>query len=237
MLEFFATIHFDTDVMYDKFTEEDARAIEEGKTSKGKKQKPDPADEIINRAHINANNEFIVPNEWLYGAMSEALKFQKVGMQGMGRFVGAIDIIGDTFALMRNGKPISVGEHTDDVRACSGGQGAQKVKIIKHRARISSDEANPISCSFVIRFDETKLTAFQIKQAIEDSGQLIGLGSFRPEHKGRFGKFHLAQLKKIRQWAVDDRCEMDPETAALFTSSKKKDAVPGAKKERKTASV
>ena len=55
------------------------------------------------------------------------------------------------------------------------------------------------SLSFQIIFDDTELSAEVIKQLLDISGRIVGLGDWRPAKKGRFGKFHVTSFKEAKE--------------------------------------
>jgi hypothetical protein len=58
-----------------------------------------------------------------------------------------------------------------------------KGRIVRHRPRL--DEW---SITFCIEWDETLLTEDQLRRVVDDAGSRVGLGDFRPERKGPFGR-------------------------------------------------
>jgi hypothetical protein len=60
---------------------------------------------------------------------------------------------------------------------------ATKGRIVRHRPRLDSWEI-----SFTIDYDETLLTAEQLRAVVDDMGSRVGLLDFRPERKGPFGR-------------------------------------------------
>jgi len=50
------------------------------------------------------------------------------------------------------------------------------------------------SLSFALQYDETILDEQQLIQAFENAGAFIGIGGFRPEKGGVFGRFDIAKV-------------------------------------------
>lgn len=61
-----------------------------------------------------------------------------------------------------------------------------KGRIIRHRPRLDR-----WSVTIEIEYDPTLLTAVQLRQVVDDAGSRVGLGDFRPERKGPFGRFQV----------------------------------------------
>jgi hypothetical protein len=63
-------------------------------------------------------------------------------------------------------------------------------RIIKHRARLDKWEL-----SFTLQVDETIFDERFVRQLVDDAGMKCGLGDFRPNRKGLFGKFKVIEWK------------------------------------------
>ena len=66
-------------------------------------------------------------------------------------------------------------------------------RIMKHRARL--DEWSVV---FTLDIDETIFDEKFTRQLVDDAGQKVGLGDFRPDRKGLFGKFKVIKWKIIK---------------------------------------
>jgi hypothetical protein len=69
---------------------------------------------------------------------------------------------------------------------------AVKARIISIRPRWEKWTAK-----FELHVDNDTITDSTIKEIMINAGQYIGIGSFRPEHKGMFGRFKINTFKKI----------------------------------------
>lgn len=61
---------------------------------------------------------------------------------------------------------------------------ATKGRILRHRPRLDEWKL-----SFELSYDDTLLSAAQVRQIVDDTGKNVGLLDFRPEKKGPFGRF------------------------------------------------
>ena len=59
-------------------------------------------------------------------------------------------------------------------------------RVLRHRPRL--DEW---SVSFELEFDDELVTEAQMRTVLDDSGLRVGIGDFRPECKGPFGRFYV----------------------------------------------
>ena len=61
---------------------------------------------------------------------------------------------------------------------------------VKARVITKRPKWNDWTCEFVLVVDDDGLlTVATIKQIIEYAGRFLGVGSYRPEHTGEFGRF------------------------------------------------
>lgn len=58
-------------------------------------------------------------------------------------------------------------------------------RIVRHRPRFEMGW----TLSFTLEYDDTLLTEKQLRQVVDDTGSRVGIGDFRPEKKGPFGRF------------------------------------------------
>jgi len=63
---------------------------------------------------------------------------------------------------------------------------ATRGRVERHRPRL--DEW---SGSFTVVYDEDLLSETNVKKILSDTGALVGLGDFRPERKGPYGRFSV----------------------------------------------
>ena len=61
---------------------------------------------------------------------------------------------------------------------------ATKGRVLRHRPRIDK-----WSVTFTLSYDDSLLSAKQVRQIVDDTGKNVGVLEFRPEKKGPFGRF------------------------------------------------
>ena len=69
---------------------------------------------------------------------------------------------------------------------------ATKGRILRHRPRIEDWRL-----SFEVEFDDELLSENQLRQCIDDAGSRVGIGDFRPECKGPFGRFNVVNWELV----------------------------------------
>ena len=61
---------------------------------------------------------------------------------------------------------------------------ATKGRIVRYRPRLDK-----WTTEFTLNYDDSLLSAKQVRQVVDDTGKHVGLLDFRPEKKGPFGRF------------------------------------------------
>lgn len=67
---------------------------------------------------------------------------------------------------------------------------ATKGRIIRHRPRLDQWRVQ-----LTLEYDETLLTAVQLRRVVDDTGSRVGLLDFRPERRGPMGRFVVTAWK------------------------------------------
>jgi hypothetical protein len=70
---------------------------------------------------------------------------------------------------------------------------ATKGRVMRHRPKLEN-----WALSFTLEFDDTLITPAQARRIVDDTGTRVGIGDFRPERKGPFGRFVVVS------WAEPD---------------------------------
>jgi len=65
---------------------------------------------------------------------------------------------------------------------------ATKGRIVRYRPRLDTWKITA-----TVNYDETLLSAAQVRQIVDDTGKHVGLLDFRPERKGPFGRFVITE--------------------------------------------
>jgi|GEM_PF-3413611 len=68
----------------------------------------------------------------------------------------------------------------------------------KARVMVIRPKWNNWSCEFTLSVDNDTITTETITDLIIYAGSYIGIGSYRPQHKGLYGRFELKEIKKIK---------------------------------------
>jgi hypothetical protein len=151
-------------------------------------ERDDIAKEDIVRAEFhcyrNKANKCFIPCEHLRGAFIQAGTFQKAKVGA--RTKSMKSIVAGMFEV--SPEEIELPNY-DDIDKRSAVNNNVKGRVIVIRPKWSKWKAK-----FVLLVDNDTLTKETIKQIIEYAGQYIGIGSFRPQRNGRFGRFILKKF-------------------------------------------
>lgn len=140
------------------------------------------------KLYMGLDGKPMIPQPNLLRCLVEGGRFHKIGKTQITTtkssiLYGCLDILGTEIPI----------EHSDpwrvDTRAVripsTGG------RILAHRPMFDD-----WALSFTVDLDTTILGEKLLRQVIDDAGQRIGLGDFRPQCKGPFGRF------KVNRWNV-----------------------------------
>lgn len=146
----------------------------------------EPEKRALYHSYINPNGEFYIPNDhfkqcFLNG--SKAVK-GKVGAatKSMKQVVAGQWFITPTAIPFRKFDEV-------DIRSAVN-------RVVKARVITKRPKWNNWTCQFTLEIHNDTLTIETIKNIIEQGGSFVGVGSYRPEHSGEFGRFK-AELTQI----------------------------------------
>lgn len=165
--------------------------------TKVKQTKPDKNIEAESTTYRDANGSLYIPSSAVFGCMLNAAMDLKV--RGSRKSLGAIlkgAILGISDA---NGTPRQItvrdlnGNPQTEIDVYSARCVIQRAGVVKHRAMI-----NEWRLEFIIKFarEYVQQSGFLI-DALERGGILVGIGDYRPEKKGEFGRFEVVSFEEI----------------------------------------
>lgn len=123
---------------------------------------------------ITKTQELCLPSPNLQSALINAAPYVK---RGLGKVVSGCVWIEEP----------EIGLGTKDFDVDTRGVVVQRNRVMRHRARL-----NKWGGSFTIHFDENLISEKQIQSLLKNAGELIGVGDFRPQKRGPFGRFSAA---------------------------------------------
>lgn len=71
-------------------------------------------------------------------------------------------------------------------------------KNIKGRVIVIRPKWEKLSFSFNLNVEDDTITERTVKEILEHAGRFVGIGSYRPTNKGKFGKFEVVKFNKVK---------------------------------------
>lgn len=176
-----------TPLLIHKFGDEE-RA--EKKTRRVETVARDPLVEATKAAYIHGDGTFYFSAFSIQNAMGNAGSSHKtVGSRKSLRFVvpSAVRMDADTVTILSGDLPAK----RFDVDARPVVIPATKGRVMRYRPRF-----NDWGARFLLHVDESLLSPEMAHQLLNEAGQSIGIGDYRPEKRGPFGRFRVVEWKE-----------------------------------------
>jgi hypothetical protein len=155
-------------------------------------ERDDVAKEDLLRAEFHSyrdgvKGKYFIPSDQIQGAMinAGALSKSKVGnaKKSMKNIVAAMFSINPEKIFLANSYEI-------DKRSAVNRN--IKARVICIRPRWDKWQAE-----FTLLIDNDTITESTARQILEDAGNYIGIGSFRPQNNGKYGRFKITKFNKV----------------------------------------
>lgn len=185
-----------TAVLMNRFTDENEVQVTSGSRPSTVGERGSPRDQATKTAYLDSKGALYIPTQNLYACIINAGKFHKVGKTKVttvkSSLVPAGIIMLDGLALPllspKSNKPLKSFE-VDSRRVVIPATGGA---VMRHRARVDDWRLR-----FSIEVDTEVFDVNFVRTLVDDAGKKIGLGDYRPERKGPFGKF------KVTNWEIE----------------------------------
>lgn len=154
--------------------------------SEKKVGKKDYEEEVYKVLYKSADGEIYVPSAQLKGCLIEAGKQMRVvgrGKSTYSKLFGAFLIINPDAIPMINQ------DWETDARAVV----VQKSRIIRYRPKF-----NEWGLIFEIIILDDGIDPVVVKQGLDIAGNYVGIGDYRPQKKGSFGRFIVTSFKEVK---------------------------------------
>lgn len=173
-----------TPLLMNRFTEENEVKVMSGISASTLGSKGTPREQAAQTAYMDSNGMLYVPGPNLFRSIIEAGKYHKAGKSKVTTQKSSMIPAG--LSLNDVILPLGTGVFEVDSRSVvipsTGG------RIMKHRARL--DEWR---LTFTLEIDGTMFDSRFVRQLVDDAGRRVGLGDYRPDRKGPFGKFKVVR--------------------------------------------
>jgi len=134
----------------------------------------------------NPKGEIYIPSSQIHSCLINAGKDMRIEGKGKATYskkFGAFVLI-DPYELV-----ISPQKYEIDEKAVV----VQKSRIIRFRPRWDK-----WTVEFEVHVLEEGISGEIVKEALDYGGRYAGIGDFRPEKKGPFGRFHVVEFKEVK---------------------------------------
>lgn len=150
---------------------------------------PLPREAALQVAYLDEQERLYLPTDNVYACIMSAGRFHKEGKNKIttvrSSLIPAGVQIEEEFVYFSQPTTFEV-DSRSVVNPSTGG------RIIKHRPRLDNWKLN-----FVLDLDLKMFSEKTLRAIVDDAGTKVGLGDFRPERKGRFGRFVVTEWKWI----------------------------------------
>lgn len=167
-------------LLMNRFTEENEVRVSNGTTAVHIGSKGSPREQAEKKAYKDDKGNLYIPGPNIYAAIIAAGRFHKSGKEKVTTKKTSLIPAGvfmlDTVVPL-NTKNFEVDSRSVVIPATGG-------RVMCYRPRLDN-----WTCVFHIEVDEEMFNEKFVRLLIDDAGKKIGLGDFRPERKGPFGRF------------------------------------------------
>jgi hypothetical protein len=156
-------------------------------------ERNDVAKEDLVRAeyHLYRNKKGVIyiPSEHIRCSLINAGKYVKAKVGNANKNMS--NIVAGMFYISPEELPL---KQDYDIDKRSAVNQNIKARIISIRPKFTDWETE-----FVLSVDNDTITNDTIRSIIEYAGSYVGIGSYRPEHKGQFGRFVIKEFKELKK--------------------------------------
>lgn len=182
------TIHVEiagiTPLLMNRFTEENEVKVSSGTSSVQLGHKGTPRNQAEKKAYQDKEGNLFIPGPNIFSCIISAGKFHKVGRSKVTTM--KTSLISAGLSIRDLVCPLGTKEFEVDSRSVvipsTGG------RVMAHRPRLDQWKTH-----FTLEVDTDMFSLEFLRELINDAGRKIGLGDFRPDRKGPFGKFSITR--------------------------------------------
>lgn len=188
------TLRGETPLLMNRFHEEAQQKVEGGRAMAVNGDRGTPREQATPKVYSDPKGRPVIPGPNFFSCLVEAGKYHKVGKKQVTTGRSSLIPAGlsvseiESHVLGEDGKPAAW-----EVDSRPIVNPATKGRRLTHRPRFDD-----WGVTFTLDVDVAMFDPKFIRQLVDDAGMRVGLGDFRPDRKGPFGKF------KVSQWDVVD---------------------------------
>jgi hypothetical protein len=182
-----ATIEGISPLLMNRFDEETEVKISSGTSSVMRGSKGTPREQATRKAYADQKGNLYIPGPNIFSCLVQAGKFHKAGKSKITTQKSSLIPAGVSIVELicpLNTKNFEVDSRSVVIPATGG-------RIMCHRPRL-----DVWRLSFTLDVDLSMFSVALIRQVLEDAGKKVGLGDFRPDRKGTFGRFAIVEWQE-----------------------------------------
>ena len=176
-----------TALLMNRFTGDTEVKVSSGTSAVYNGDRGTPREQAAQTAYLDEKGKLYIPSANLFSCLIAAGKFHKAGKNKV--TTARSSLIPAGLAIIE--PVLSLGTSVFEVDSRSVVIPATGGRVMKHRARLDKWQL-----SFEIEVDTDVFSTKFIRELMDDAGKKIGLGDFRPDRKGLFGKFVVDAWKE-----------------------------------------
>jgi len=181
------TIEGVTPILMHRFTEENEVKVSSGMSTVSVGDKGTPREQAEKKLYKNDEGDLYLPGPNIFACIIAAGKFHKNGKSKVTTVKSSL--VPAAMSILDLVCPFGTKEFEVDSRSvvipATGG------RIMAHRPRLDK-----WSLTFRLAIDTLMFAENFARKLVDDAGKRIGLGDFRPDRKGIFGKFVVSNWEK-----------------------------------------
>ena len=181
------TIEGVTPILMHRFTEENEVKVSSGMSTVSIGDKGTPREQAEKKLYKNDEGDLYLPGPNIFACIIAAGKFHKNGKSKVTTVKSSL--VPAAMSILDLVCPFGTKEFEVDSRSvvipATGG------RIMAHRPRLDK-----WSLTFRLAIDTLMFAENFARKLVDDAGKRIGLGDFRPDRKGIFGKFVVSNWEK-----------------------------------------
>lgn len=154
----------------------------------GKRDYGTPRHQAEQTAYCDPDTQLLwVPTSWIKGAIQTVASDYK--LPGTRKSVKSV--AGGAIIPVNEKAYFSEGYKLPQIEIDSRPCVVQRARIMRHRARLES-----WTLAFALEIDNEILEVTNVHQILSDAGRRAGIGDFRPQRGGPFGRFQVVEWKE-----------------------------------------
>lgn len=182
-----------TPLILNKFHDAAAEAASSGtRSSAAAQDRGTPREIAEKKLYTGVSGEYVIPQPNLLRCLVDGGQFHKIGKAQVTTssksllYGGALDILAAEIPIIHD-QPWTVDTRAVVIPSTKG-------RILAHRPRFDD-----WALEFTATIDTSIIGAKLMRQIIDDAGNRVGLGDFRPARKGPFGRFRVDRWEAREQ--------------------------------------